>query len=69
MEEDPDALAREPRAFVIIEEVPDGTWGVFGRALRYSDMVSLVAADVQAAAGAASGQRIAGEVLPKSDPR
>ena len=47
-DDDPDRFTREPVAFVVVDEIPDGTCGVMGRVIRYADLVSLVKADVAA---------------------
>ena len=51
---DPDRFTREPVAFVVVDEIPDGSWGTMGRVIRYADLVSLVKADA-ATGGAPSG--------------
>ena len=50
-DDDPDRFTREPAAFVVVDEIPDGSWGTMGRVIRYSELVSLVKGDVGAGAG------------------
>ena len=45
-DDDPDRFMREPAAFVVVDEIPDGSWGTMGRVIRYPELVSLVKASV-----------------------
>ena len=47
-DDDPDRFTREPAAFVIVDEIPDGSWGTTGRVICYPELVSLVKSDVGA---------------------
>jgi phenylpyruvate tautomerase PptA (4-oxalocrotonate tautomerase family) len=37
-EDDPSRLEREPAAWVLIDEVPEGNWGALGQVVRYNDI-------------------------------
>ena len=51
-DDDPDRLMTKPVAFVVVDELPDGRYGVMGQAVRYSELVSLVRSDAEARAAA-----------------
>jgi phenylpyruvate tautomerase PptA (4-oxalocrotonate tautomerase family) len=41
-DDDPARLAREPVAWVHINEVPEGNWGAMGRVVGFADIVDFV---------------------------
>jgi phenylpyruvate tautomerase PptA (4-oxalocrotonate tautomerase family) len=41
-DDDPARLAREPVAWVHIDEVPEGNWGAMGRVVGFADIVDFV---------------------------
>ncbi len=43
-DQDPDRLAREPAAWVLIDEVPEGNWGSHGRIVRYPEIEAFMGA-------------------------